>query len=105
MTQPRREVAVGGGTGGRRRGRGGDGLGRPWRQWIWAGRLYWRLATATAGEAGAGHPTTDPRDARVDAVLGFEPLFGDLTGNAGLRERARFWHRRLREHGSLETLR
>jgi len=47
----------------------------------------------------------DPQDARVDAVLGFEPLFGDLSGNAVLRERVRFWHRRLLERGSLETLR
>ena len=47
----------------------------------------------------------DIRDARVDAILGFEPLFGELAGHAGLRERVRFWHRRLVAGGTQGALR
>src|SRR5690606_23419004 len=42
----------------------------------------------------------DPQDARVDAVIGFEPLFGDLADSAVLRERVRSWHRRLLARGA-----
>ena len=94
-----------------------DGRGERGQQWSiddpLADVLARRIATATAGTAHAagaagtraGPPAVDPIDARVDAVFGFEPLFEDLTGHAALRERVRFWHRRLVERGSLETLR
>ena len=72
----------------------------------------WLRFLGGEGERGLGWTVDDPRaaelahplHARVDAVLGYEPVFGDLAGHPGLVERVRHWHRRLVLEGTLGTL-
>ncbi|MFP5406233.1 MAG: mannitol dehydrogenase family protein, partial [Gammaproteobacteria bacterium] len=47
----------------------------------------------------------DPLAARAQAVLDFQPVFGDLSGNALLMDRVAHWSRRLALLGTVETLR
>jgi len=94
------------------------------RERLAAGEVPDALAAAIAGwvrflggrgEHGEGWEVDDPhaqalaqrlaRADAVDAVLGFEPVFGDLAGNARLAGRVRHWHRRLLAEGTRGALR
>lgn len=66
-----------------------------------AAALAQRL-TEAAGAQAADPPAA--LDRRVDAVLGFEPVFGDLAGHPRLAERVRHWHRRLHAEGTRGAL-
>lgn len=66
-----------------------------------------RAPAAARGSTAGGAAAADPLaalDRRVDAVLGFEPVFGDLAGHPGLCERVRHWHRRLHAEGTRGAL-
>src|SRR5690606_38294563 len=97
---------------------GGGGGGEGGQQWTvddpLAGVLAQRLAaadqapaaagaSAAGGAAGDGGPFAT-LDRRVDAVLGFEPVFGDLAGHPRLAQRVKHWHRRLHAEGTRGAL-
>lgn len=63
------------------------------------------LASRPGGGLVDARDVDDSLDARVEAVLGFEPVFGDLVGNAALRARVVYWHRRLMLQGTLAVRR
>jgi fructuronate reductase len=77
-----------------------------------AAALAQRLAEADRAPAAARGSTADPLatdplavlDRRADAVLGFEPVFGDLAGHPGLAARVKHWHRRLHAEGTRGAL-
>ena len=77
-----------------------------------AAALAQRLAEADRAPAAARGSTADPLatdplavlDRRADAVLGFEPVFGDLAGHPGLVARVKHWHRRLHAEGTRGAL-
>jgi len=79
-----------------------------------AGALALRLAeadrapkAARASTAAGAPAAADPLaalDRRVDAVLGCEPVFGDLAHHAPLARRVKHWHRRLHAEGTRGAL-